>query len=138
MFWSNVGLLQRRSDLAAKGRYTIASDVDRQVIDLFFARVVEDEAARATAENAEQLWALCDDLGFATYDDEIRAVLGGDWKVRRDLMGLQAPLTGTVWSSRSFSSGCSSLSGSSGRSVGFRKGSRPPRQIATTWKVRLL
>lgn len=84
-FWSNVGLSHRRSDIAAKGRYTIASDVDSDVIDLFFARVVEDEAVVATAENAKQLRALCDDLGFAAFDAEIRALVGGEWKVRRDL-----------------------------------------------------
>ena len=81
-FWSNIGLLQWRPDLTAKGRY---SDVDRDVIDVFFARVMGDE----TAENAEQLRALCDELGFAGFDDEIHALLGGDWKVRRDLVGLR-------------------------------------------------
>ena len=86
--WSKIGLLQRRPDLAAKGRYTITSDVDREVVDLFFARVMGDETPVATAENAEQLRALCDELGFAGFDDELRALLGGDWKVWRDLVGL--------------------------------------------------
>ena len=88
-FWGNLGLLQR-PDLAAKGRYMImiTSDVDREVVDLFFRRVMGDQTAVPTAENAEQLRALCNELGFAGFDDEIRALLGGDWKVRRDLVGL--------------------------------------------------
>ena len=76
-FWSNLGLLQRRPDLAAKGRYTITSDVGREVVDLFFARVMEDETAVATAENAEQLRALCDELGFAGFDDGQRGAAAG-------------------------------------------------------------
>ena len=88
-YLSKIGLFQRQPDLAATGRYTITSDVDRDVVDLFFARVMEDETAVATAENAEQLRALCDELGFAGFDDELRALLCGDWKVRRDLVGVR-------------------------------------------------
>ena len=84
-FWGNLGLLQR-PDLAAKGRYMITSDVDREVVDLFFRRVMGDQTAVPTAENAEHLRALCNELGFVGF--EIRALLGGDWKVRRDLVGL--------------------------------------------------
>ena len=84
--WGNFRLMQRRPDLVAKGRYTITSDVRREVFDLFFARVMGNKTAVATAENAEQLRALCDELGFAGLDDEIRALLGGDGQGRRDLI----------------------------------------------------
>ena len=48
-----------------------------------------DEAKVVTADNAEQLRDLSDELRFSGFDDEIRAVLGGDWKVRKDLVDLQ-------------------------------------------------
>ena len=83
VFWGKLGILQGQPDLAAKGRYTITSTVDRDVVDLFFARVMGDETAVATAENAEQLRALCDELGFGGFDDEIRACLGSDWTCLR-------------------------------------------------------
>ena len=44
-----------------------------------------------TAENAEELRDLCDELGFTGFDDELRAVLGtGNPKVRRDVLGLRS------------------------------------------------
>ena len=72
-----------RPDLAAKGRYAITSDVDPEVVDLFFARVMGDETEVVTADNAEQLQALCDELGFSGFDGEIRAVLGDDVMTRK-------------------------------------------------------
>ena len=136
-FWSKIGLLQRQPDLPAKGRYTIASDVGREVVDLFFRRVMGDETAVATAENAEQLRALCDELGFAGFDDELRALLGGDWKVRRDLVGLRGRVDRHDVVIEELQ-----RRGSSVTSVGFLKGSRrsrgASRRIAATWKARLL
>ena len=89
IFLAKLRLFESRPDLAARGRYTITSDVDREVVDLFFARVLGDQAEVVTADNAEKFRALCDELGFAGFEDEIRALLGGDSKVRRDLVGLQ-------------------------------------------------
>ena len=89
MFLNRIGLFQERPDLAAKGRYTITSDVGREAVDLFFARLLGDDSAVATAETAEQLQALSNELGFAGFEDEIRALLGGDFKVQKDLMGLR-------------------------------------------------
>ena len=48
-----------------------------------------DVMGEEMAENAEQLGVLCDELGFAGFGAEIRALLGGDWKVRRNLAGLR-------------------------------------------------
>ena len=53
-------LFEGRPDLAAKGRYSITSDVDREVVDAFFARVMGDKTEAVTEDNAEQLRALCD------------------------------------------------------------------------------
>ena len=88
-FLNKLRLFERQPELATKGKYTITSDVDPEVVDLFFARVMGDTAEVVTAENAEQLRALCDELGFSGFDDEIRAVSGSSMKVRRDFMGLR-------------------------------------------------
>ena len=77
-FWSEMQLFQRQPGLVDAGKYTITSDVDPKVVDLFFARVMGDESGAVTAENAQQLRALCDELGFSGCDDELRAVLGGN------------------------------------------------------------
>ena len=87
-FWCQLKLLQSR-ELLAKGRYTIKSDVDREVVELFFDRVVGDDTAVATAKNAEQLRELSDELGFTGFDDEIRAFLDSNWKVRKDLVSMR-------------------------------------------------
>ena len=59
-----------RPDLAAKGLYAITSDVGREVDEVFFARLMGDEAGVVTADNAEQLRALCDELGRRRHDKE--------------------------------------------------------------------
>ena len=87
-FLSRLGLLQRRPDLVANGRYTITSDVSREVVDLFFARVLGDDSEVVTEENAEELQALSEELGFTGFDNEIHAYLDSDLKVRRDLASL--------------------------------------------------
>ena len=86
---SELRLFQERPDLVAAGRYAITSAVDPEVVDLFFGRVGGDTEKVVTAENAEQLRALCDELGFSGFDDEIRAVLGGNWEARKDLVCLR-------------------------------------------------
>ena len=77
-FWSEMRLFQRQPELIDAGKYTITSDVDPKVVDLFFARVMGDDSAVVTTENAQQLRALCDELGFAGFDDELRVVLDGN------------------------------------------------------------
>ena len=83
MFWNKLQLFRRRPDVVSAGAYKITSDVDREVVDAFFARVMGDETEVVTADNAEQLRALCDELGFSGFDGEIRAVLGGDVMTKR-------------------------------------------------------
>ena len=79
---AKMQLFDKRPDLAAKGTYTIASNVDHEIVELFFARVMGDDAKVVTTENAEQLRALCDELEFAGFDEEIGAVVGGDVMVK--------------------------------------------------------
>ena len=78
-------LFTERPELLARGRYTITSDVDPHVVDLFFARVQGDKAKVVTQENARQLRALSDELGFFGFDDEIRSVLDRS-KAQSDLV----------------------------------------------------
>ena len=86
---SKLQLFQRNPELLSAGKYAIKSDVDPDVVDLFFGRVGGDTAAVVTAKNAEQLRALCDELEFSGFDDEIRSVLGSDRKTRKDLVELR-------------------------------------------------
>ena len=73
-----MGLFASDPKLISAGEYTIESDVDLEVVDLLFARVMGDEIGEVTPENAEQLRALCRELGFTGFKEEIRAVLGDD------------------------------------------------------------
>ena len=66
-------LFERQPSLKAQREYTIESDVDPEVVDLFFARVMGDKAQVVTAKNWKQLRALSDELGFSGFDEEIRA-----------------------------------------------------------------
>ena len=80
-------LFQRQPDLLDAGKYTIKAEVDPDVVDLFFARVMGDDAAVVTAKNAEHLRALSDEFGFSGFDDEIGAVLGGAKVARSEADG---------------------------------------------------
>ena len=89
MFWSRLGILKGQPELAARGKYTIVSNVDPEVVDMFFMRVTGDPTPVVTEHNAEQLRALCDELGFAGFDHEIRTVLGGTRNGAMDALGLR-------------------------------------------------
>ena len=83
-------LFEREPELVDAGHYVIRSNVDPTVVDLFFARVMGDTTAVVTLENAEQLRALCNELGFSGFDDEIGAVLRSDSMMRRDFVDLRS------------------------------------------------
>ena len=85
-FLSELQIFHGQPELINKGEYTITSQVDPKVVELFFARVMGDDPTTVTAEEAKQLWELCNELGFWGFDDEIRALLGGDWRVRKDVV----------------------------------------------------
>ena len=91
VFLEKLQRFQRQPEMIVQGRYTITSDVSPDVVSLFFARVMGDKTGSVTAETAEQLQALCDELGFAGFADEIRAVLGNDFRdgdMRNDIASL--------------------------------------------------
>ena len=70
-------LFKRKPDLIDTGRYAIKSDVDSDVFGLFMTRLYGGKSdTGVTPENAEQLLALCDELGFLGFDDELRPVVG--------------------------------------------------------------
>ena len=75
---NKLQLFESRPDLASKGTYAIKSEVEPNVLVLFFSRIMGDKREVVTTDNAEQLQNLCDELGFSGFDGEIRAVLGGD------------------------------------------------------------
>ena len=86
-YLNKLELFQKRPELVTEGIYVIQSNVKPEVLDLFLTRVIEEESQPVTSENAEELQALCDELGFPGFDNEIRAVLGpGDWKLRKEVM----------------------------------------------------
>ena len=86
---SKMHLFQNHPELLNKEKYTITSAVDPEVVDIFFARVGGDTDAVVTSENAEQLRALCDELGFSGFDAELKAILGvGNTKTQREFAGL--------------------------------------------------
>ena len=90
---TRLDLFKRTPELVDAGRYTIKSDVDSDVFGLFMTRFYgADSDVGVTSENAEQLRALCDELGFTGFDNELRAVLGRgvDLKVRKDLVGVRS------------------------------------------------
>ena len=89
---TRLDLFKRKPELVGAGRYAIKSDVDSDVFGLFMTRLYGGTSnVSVTTENVEQLQALCDELGFAGFDSELRAVLGRgvDLKVRKELIGVR-------------------------------------------------
>ena len=72
---SKMDLFQSHPELVESGRYAIKSNVAREVVDMFFARIMGDNSQVVTVENAEEMRQLCNELGFSGFDNEIRAVL---------------------------------------------------------------
>ena len=87
-FLAKLDLFKRKPQLVGTGRYAIRSDVDPDVFAMFMTRLWGGETEPVTPENAEQLRALCDELGFSGFDEELRAVQAAarDWRVRRDMV----------------------------------------------------
>ena len=73
-FLTKLDLFRRRPDLVDAGRYVIKTDVDPDVFALFMTRLWDgDSDVEVTPENADQLRALCDELGFSGFDDKLRS-----------------------------------------------------------------
>ena len=78
-FLEKLGIFQKRPELLASGEYKIRSDVSAATLDLFLSRVFGTPSRlRVSGENVESLRSLCDEMGFAGFDDEIEAVLRED------------------------------------------------------------
>ena len=73
--------------------------------------------------------ALSDEPGFAGFNDKIRALLGGDWKVRKDLLGLRDRVDRHDVIIEELHARWLSSRSRSGSSVGFRKGLRRVEEI---------
>ena len=74
-FLSKLGLFTAHSELLSGKEYVIKSDVRMDVLE-FFADRVDGGSGEVTKDNARELRALSDELGFSGLDDEIRKVLG--------------------------------------------------------------
>ena len=87
-FLTKLSLFKTKPELVGTGRYAIQSDVDPDVFAMFMTRLYGGETEKVTPANADQLRALCDELGFSGFDEELRAVqaAAGDWRVRKDLV----------------------------------------------------
>ena len=76
---SRLGLFKSHPDLLNGDTYAVACDVRRSVLDMLVLRLYgaasEDQV---TPENAEQLKALCAELGFSGFDGELGCVFRGD------------------------------------------------------------
>ena len=83
-----LDLFKRKPELVGTGRYEIQSDVDPNVFAMFMTRLYGGESDPVTPENAEQLRALCNELGFSGFGEELRDVqaVAGDLSVRKDLV----------------------------------------------------
>ena len=83
--------LSKHPELINSDTYNVRSKVSPEVLALFLARVCGTESTESVTEkNADELWDLCDELGFSGFDDELRTVLGDGSSVhRRDVIALR-------------------------------------------------
>ena len=91
-FLTRLDLFKRKPVLINADRYDIQSDVDSDILDLFMTRLDGGTSnAGLTPENAAQLRALCDELGFTGFDDELRAVVGrgAEPRAEKELVGVR-------------------------------------------------
>ena len=73
-----LGLFTKHPELLKGDKYVIKSTISSSVLDLFITRLHGFPSPdTVTPENAAQMRALCDELGFSGFDDDIRAALGG-------------------------------------------------------------
>ena len=68
-----LSLFKKRPELLEKDTYMIQSNVSLDVLDRLMSRCYGVESKEAgTEEEMEQLKALCDELGFSAFQDEVR------------------------------------------------------------------
>ena len=72
-------LFKKRPEMLKREEYKVRSNVSAATLDLFLSRVFGTPSRlRVSEEDAESLRSLCDEMGFAGFDDEIEAVLRAD------------------------------------------------------------
>ena len=86
-----LGLFAKHPELLKGDKYVIKSKITRSVLDLFITRLHGFPSPEAvTPENAAQIRALCDELGFSGFDDDVRAALsGGSSRTWESVVGLR-------------------------------------------------
>ena len=89
-FLTKLKLFKTHPELINRGRYEMKSNVNPNIVDLFFSRLLgAKDTEHVTEENAGQLMELCNELGFAGFD-EILAGLGDEYsQTRRELASLR-------------------------------------------------
>ena len=85
---AELSLFKSEPALLDRGRYTIQSNVRREVFESFMMRVCHATGSEpVNSDNAMELQMLCDEFGFTGLDAEIRAVLGDEKSAtRRELV----------------------------------------------------
>lgn len=92
---AKLGLFRSGLELLDCDEYAIKCDVCKNVLDLFMARFHRLKTRRkVTTKNAEQLWALSDELGFSGFDAELESVLGNGKAVEKDIACLMDRVKG--------------------------------------------
>ena len=72
----NLRLFKNNPSLLRGESYVIKADVDRRVFEFFMIRLCgHTTSEKVTKENADQIRALCNELGYSGFDDEVRAAL---------------------------------------------------------------
>lgn len=69
---SRLGLFKSHPDLLNGDTYAVACDVSLSVLDMLVLRLY---GVQVTTENAEQLKALCAEIGFSGFDGELGSSL---------------------------------------------------------------
>ena len=94
-FLTKLRLFKKHPELITRGRYEMKSNVSPNIVDLFFSRLLgAKDTEHVTEENAGQLMELCNELGFAGFD-EILAGLGDEYsQTRRELANLRGRVNG--------------------------------------------
>ena len=123
---AKLRLFRRHPELLNSDEYAIKSDVCQDVLDLFLGRLDGvDVSERVTVENAAQLGALSDELGFSGFDAEIEAALGDSREVRGD----SSCLVDRVKGLESVVAKQQRLIDSLYRKVGVRRGRKDGREV---------
>ena len=90
-FLEKLDSFKNQPELLNADEYSVSSEVRLETLDMVLSRVFGRKGgAKVTAENAQEVKALCKELGFAGLDSEVREVLGDPTSaVPRDVLELK-------------------------------------------------